>query len=330
MTYLRRNVPTAFSVKYQCPKRRFMSGFASTRSTTLASSPMPAANVKARPLTRPRSTARGSQRSGSAEQVLGGVHDVVGDPEHLAEDVVGAAGQAGQRRPRAGQAVGGLVDRAVAAERDDHVVALARGLADELDRVALALGVDRGDVVAALQRVDDEVLEPVRHRRRVRVDDDQHALGLGRALERGDVCEPLEGRRSGDGHRVLNTRAAAAVTLGPCRSGRCERGRADAPRAAAAGAARRPGRVQLAPRARGGVRARDVGAARPHRRAWPRRTASWLGMAGTFADERPARDREPLGRVGRPAGPRRAGSGRALVEAADRAGARAPGSGGSS
>src|SRR3712207_5213395 len=54
---------------------------------------------------------------GQAQQVLGGVDDVVGDPEHAAVDVGGSAGEAGERGTRAGQAVRGLVDGAVAAER---------------------------------------------------------------------------------------------------------------------------------------------------------------------------------------------------------------------
>ncbi len=62
---------------------------------------------------------------------------------------------------RAEQAVGGFVDGAVAAERDDDVVALVRGLAAQLGRVAARLGVDRVDLEAALQRVDDEVAQAV-------------------------------------------------------------------------------------------------------------------------------------------------------------------------
>jgi hypothetical protein len=58
--------------------------------------------------------------------------------------------------------------------------------------VPAALGVHRVDLVAALQRVDDEVLEPIGHRRRVRVDDDQHPLGLRGALERRHVGHSLE------------------------------------------------------------------------------------------------------------------------------------------
>src|SRR4051794_6594998 len=131
---------------------------------------------------------------GEPEQVLGGVDDVVGDPEHAAVDVGGAAGQAGQRRGRADESVGGLVDRPVAAERDHDVVALVRGLAAQLDRVPLGLGVDGLHVVAALQRIDHEVLHAVRHRRRVRVDDDQHAALAGLALEGRHLGEVLERR----------------------------------------------------------------------------------------------------------------------------------------
>ena len=113
---------------------------------------------------------------GDLQQVLGRVDDVGRDPEHPAVDVRAPAGQAAQRRVRAGEAVGRLVDGPVAAERDDDVIALARRLAAQLGRVVAGLGVDRVDVVAAAQRVDDEVLQPVGHRRRVRVDDDQHPL----------------------------------------------------------------------------------------------------------------------------------------------------------
>ena len=111
---------------------------------------------------------------GHREQVLGRVDEVAGDAEHLAEHVGRAARQAAQRGGGAEQAVGGFVDRAVAAEGDDDVVALVRGLAAELGRVAARLGVDRVDLEAALQRVDDEVAQAVGDGRRVRVDDDQH------------------------------------------------------------------------------------------------------------------------------------------------------------
>ena len=66
----------------------------------------------------------------------------------------------------------------------------------------LRLGDDRLHVVAALQRVDDEVLEPIRDRRRVRVDDDQHPL-LRAAARRRALREPP--RRAG----------GASVAVGP-------------------------------------------------------------------------------------------------------------------
>ena len=118
-------------------------GCASTRSTTLASRPTPAENRNIRPLTEPRSTRFGLPVVGHQQQALGRVDDVGRDPEHPAVDVRAAAGEAAQRRVRAGEAVGGLVHGAVAAERDDHVVALARRLAGQLGGVVARLGVDR-------------------------------------------------------------------------------------------------------------------------------------------------------------------------------------------
>ena len=86
---------------------------------------------------------------------------VAGDAEHLAEHVGRAARQAAERRGGAEQAVGGFVDGAVAAEGDDHVIALVGGLAAQLGGVAARLGVDGVDLEAALQRVDDEVAQAV-------------------------------------------------------------------------------------------------------------------------------------------------------------------------
>jgi len=104
--------------------------------------------------------------------------------------LVAPPGKARQRRLRSGEPIGGLVDGAVAAEGHDDVVSLARRLAADLGGVIALLGVDGLDCVARLQRVDDEVAQPVRHRGRVRVDDHQHAL-LGCALGQQALGERL-------------------------------------------------------------------------------------------------------------------------------------------
>jgi hypothetical protein len=138
----------------------------------------------------PEVHALGLEAVGHAEEVLGGVDHVVGDAECPAEDVGGAAGQGREGGVGAGQAVGGLVDGAVAAEGDDHVVALFGRLPRELGCVGLGLGVDRVDLVAPLEGVDDQVLEPVGDRARVRVHDHEHAALVG-ALRQNALGERL-------------------------------------------------------------------------------------------------------------------------------------------
>ena len=128
--------------------------------------------------------------------MLGGVDDVAGDPEHLGEHVGRAAGQAAQGGGGAEQPVGGFVDGPVAAERHDDVIALVRRLATELGGVPARLGVHGVDLEAALQRVDDQVTQPVGDSGRVGVDDDQHAPLAGGVGE-------AEGRVAFAGPRVL-------------------------------------------------------------------------------------------------------------------------------
>ena len=101
------------------------------------------------------------------------------------------------------EAVDDLVERPVAAEGDDDVVAAVARLTADLDRVSASLGVDRGHVVAALQRVDDEVLEPVGDGGRVWVDDHQHPrLRRARASARSTGRTGRLGRRlRRDAHR---------------------------------------------------------------------------------------------------------------------------------
>ena len=149
---------------------------------------------------------------GHQQQMLGGVDDVGGYAEHPAVHVGTATREAAERRVRAGQTVRRLVDGAVAAERNHYVVALASRLAPELGGVVAPVGVDRVDLVAAPQRVDDEVLEPVRDGRRVRVDHDQHAP-IRRAATQGkrrlEALERISGR---SGHGDLQHRDPALVT----------------------------------------------------------------------------------------------------------------------
>ena len=138
---------------------------------------------------------------GQPEQVLGGVHDVVGDSERAAPDVGGAARQAGERRVGAHQPVGGLVHGSVAAEGHHGVVALGGRLAADLGGVLAPLGVHGLDLVAGLERVHHEVPEPVGHRGRVRVHDHEHAL-LGRARGQQLGRGPLAARGGGLGRHV--------------------------------------------------------------------------------------------------------------------------------
>ncbi len=59
------------------------------------------------------------------------------------------------------QAVGSLVDGAIAAEGNHHVIALVRGLAAELGGVPGRLRIDRIHLVAGLQCVQDQVAQTV-------------------------------------------------------------------------------------------------------------------------------------------------------------------------
>ena len=76
---------------------------------------------------------------GEPEQVLGGVDDVVRDPERAADDVGRAAGQDGDRDVGSREPVRDLVQGAVAAEGDDEVIAAVARLAADLGRVVLGL-----------------------------------------------------------------------------------------------------------------------------------------------------------------------------------------------
>ena len=126
---------------------------------------------------------------GQRQQVLGRVDDVVGDAEGAADDVGRAARQHRDRHVGAGKPVDDLVQGPVAAEGDDDVVAVVAHLASDLGGMVLRLGGDRLDLVTPLQRVDDEVAQPVGNRGRVGVDDDQHSpLFRSAGLSGADLC----------------------------------------------------------------------------------------------------------------------------------------------
>ena len=130
----------------------------------------------------------GSPYPGAA--LLGRIDDVIGNAEGPADDVGVSARQEGDRDVGPGQPVGDLVHGPVATERDDDVVAPVDRVATDLGRMVLALGGLDLDLIATLERVDDEVLETVRDSGRIRVHDDQHAaLAVGLRYGGLDVHE---------------------------------------------------------------------------------------------------------------------------------------------
>src|SRR4029079_10107954 len=71
---------------------------------------------------------------GATEQVLGGVDDIVGYPERTCDDVRRSAREQRDRDVGAGKAVDDLVERPVAAERDDDVITAVDRFATDLRR----------------------------------------------------------------------------------------------------------------------------------------------------------------------------------------------------
>ena len=142
--------------------------------------------------------------------MLGGVDDVGRDADHAAVHVGRAAGQAGSSAVRVPASPLATSLTVPSPPKRPRRRSPRGGVAAQLGRVALALGVDGLDLEAALERVDDELLEPRRHRRRVRVDDDEHPPRRRRARERRGVGQPLErgapGRRGPSLVRNTTTR----------------------------------------------------------------------------------------------------------------------------
>src|SRR3954447_13941091 len=105
--------------------------------------------------------------------MLGRVDDVVGYAERAADDVGRSTRQHRDRYVGPGKSVGDLVQGPVAAEGDNDVVAVVAHLAAALGGVILRLGFGCLHLEAPLQRVDDQVLEPLGDGRRVGIDDYQ-------------------------------------------------------------------------------------------------------------------------------------------------------------
>jgi len=121
----------------------------------------------------------------------------------MAEESGGEEGKERGRKPCRGVAPGDpggdLVERAVAAEADDHVEAAARRVVGEAGGVAAPIGLDEFDVVAAAQPTMDHHRVACGHRRGERVDHEQDSQGFGRYPARGVVTGTRHtDRRSGD------------------------------------------------------------------------------------------------------------------------------------
>ena len=94
-------------------------------------------------------------------------------PEAAGVDVRGAPGEGRDRGVGAHEAVGRLVERAVAGEHRDHLDALGRRAPGQARRVAPAGRLDHLEVVVGAQRLLDDHPAAGRHRRRGGVDDEQ-------------------------------------------------------------------------------------------------------------------------------------------------------------
>ena len=198
------------------------------------------------------------------QQLAGGLQRVAGDPDGAGEDVGGAAGQRGEGGGRPGQAVGRLVERAVAAHGHDHVDAVVGRAVGEALGVPPPARLGHGQIVIGGEGLGDDDPGPGGHRRRGGVDDQQDSH-VGR-----------RGRRAGQGSMGRNqvpssdgpTARATAPARPPSRPGLRRRSPASPPPARP----RRPGRTL--PPARSGRRRRRC------RRSGPRVGSPGLRAAG--------------------------------------------------
>ena len=124
------------------------------------------------------------------------VDRLVGEADGPGEHVGRAARQGGQGAVGADDPVGDLVQRAVAAEHDDHVGARSGRVERELAGVAASVGLDGVDVVVGREQRADDHLAPCRHRRRGRVDDQQDLHERARLQGPGFVTTGEAGQTS--------------------------------------------------------------------------------------------------------------------------------------
>ncbi len=132
---------------------------------------------------RPRLTGRRSAGPQRVEQQPGRLDRIVGQAERAGEDVRRAARDHAERghpvvHAVGQQAVDDLVDRAVAAEGDHRVGAVAHRPAGQRGGVAAVAGLLDLEVGRAGQRVGQHVALVRRRGRGARIDDDENPHGL--------------------------------------------------------------------------------------------------------------------------------------------------------
>ena len=146
---------------------------------------MPVWKQKNRPLTLPSPIGRMSAASMPPASSSTAATGSFGMPIVRANTFVEPPGSTPSAVSRPGDPGGHLVERAVAAEADDHVDAAARGVVGEAGGVAAPVGLDELDLVAAAQPAMDDDRVARRHRRGERVDHEQDSQGVGRYPARG-------------------------------------------------------------------------------------------------------------------------------------------------
>ena len=108
------------------------------------------------------------------EQHPGCLDGIVGESKGSRKDVGGATGNGGQCGRRAGQAVGRLVERAIASEDHDHIGTVGGSGGGEARRMAPAGGLRDGDGMVGSEGFGDDHPSPGGDRRGRWIDDQVH------------------------------------------------------------------------------------------------------------------------------------------------------------